>query len=144
MRIERRGSRKPRPPLSRTTIRSALSTIPRQACCEMGRDCLTPCLLPDWPDVSGPRAKIDEELAELDAESDADRQSEELGDLLFAVANLARHLKIDPEEALREANRKFERRFRAIEKEVGFDSLTLDEKEALWVRAKADQADSSA
>ena len=98
----------------------------------------------DWPDVSGPRAKIDEELAELDAESDADRQSEELGDLLFAVANLARYLKIDPEEALRNANRKFERRFRAIEREAGFDGLTLDEKEALWVRAKADQADSSA
>jgi ATP diphosphatase len=98
----------------------------------------------DWPDVSGPRAKIDEELAELDAESDADRQSEELGDMLFAVTNLARHLKIDPEEALRKANRKFERRFRAIESEPGFGNLTLDEKEALWIRAKADQADSSA
>jgi len=98
----------------------------------------------DWPDVSGPRAKIDEELAELDAESDADRQSEELGDLLFAVANLARHLKIDPEDSLRKANRKFERRFRAIESEPGFGNLTLDEKEALWIRAKADQADSSA
>src|SRR3954447_18662591 len=46
----------------------------------------------DWPDVSGPRAKIDEELAELDAESDHDRQLDELGDLLFAVVNLARHL----------------------------------------------------
>lgn len=98
----------------------------------------------DWPDVRGPRAKIDEELAELDAEYHADRQAEELGDLLFAVVNLARHLKIDPEESLRKANRKFERRFRAIEKKAGFAGLSLEEKEALWLSAKADQADSSA
>src|SRR5690242_13195082 len=52
----------------------------------------------DWPDRSGPRAKIDEELAELDAESDHGRMLEELGDLLFAVVNLARHLNIEPEE----------------------------------------------
>ena len=98
----------------------------------------------DWPDVSGPRAKISEELAELDAESDRERQEEELGDLLFAVVNLARHLKIDAEEALRKANRKFENRFRAIEAEPGFASLSLEEKEERWARAKADQADSSA
>ena len=98
----------------------------------------------DWPDVSGPRAKIDEELAELDAETDHDRKLEELGDLLFAVVNLARHLNIEPEAALREANRKFEQRFRAIEQEPGFADLPLDEKEALWVRAKKAQADSSA
>ena len=98
----------------------------------------------DWPDASGARAKIDEELAELDAEQDHKAQAEELGDLLFAVVNLARHLNIDPEEALRQANRKFERRFRAIEREPGFDVLTLDQKEALWVRAKQAQADSNA
>jgi len=98
----------------------------------------------DWPDQSGPRAKIDEELAELDAESDHQRMLEELGDLLFAVANLARHLNIEPEAALREANRKFEQRFRAIENEPGFSGLSLDEKEALWVAAKAGQADSNA
>jgi nucleoside triphosphate diphosphatase len=98
----------------------------------------------DWPDVEGPRAKISEELAELDAETDRDAQQEELGDLLFAVVNLARHLKIDPEEALRKANLKFERRFRAIEQQPGFANLSLDEKEALWARAKLDQADSSA
>ena len=69
---------------------------------------------------------------------------EELGDLLFAVVNLARHLNIEPEEALRKANRKFEARFRAIEQAPGFSDLTLDEKEALWVAAKAAQADSSA
>jgi ATP diphosphatase len=98
----------------------------------------------DWPDVDGPRAKISEELAELDAETDRDAQEEELGDLLFAVVNLARHLKIDPEESLRKANLKFERRFRAIEQQPGFADLSLDEKEALWARAKLDQADSSA
>lgn len=98
----------------------------------------------DWPDASGPRVKIDEELAELDAETDHDRKLEELGDLLFAVVNLARHLNIEPEAALREANRKFEQRFRAIEQEPGFADLSLDEKEALWVRAKKAQADSSA
>jgi ATP diphosphatase len=98
----------------------------------------------DWPDVSGPRAKIDEELAELDAETDHDRKLDELGDLLFAVVNLARHLNVEPEAALCEANRKFERRFRAIEQEPGFAEMPLDEKEALWVRAKEAQADSIA
>jgi ATP diphosphatase len=98
----------------------------------------------DWPDKSGPRAKIDEELAELDAETDHHRMLDELGDLLFAVVNLARHLNIEPEAALREANYKFEKRFRAIEKTPGFAELSLDEKEALWVAAKATQADSSA
>lgn len=98
----------------------------------------------DWPDVSGPRAKIDEELVELDAETDHHRKLDELGDLLFAVVNLARHLNIEPEAALREANRKFEQRFRAIEQEPGFSDLALDEMEALWVKAKKAQADSSA
>jgi ATP diphosphatase len=98
----------------------------------------------DWPDVSGPRAKIDEELAELESETDHQRMLEEMGDLLFAVVNLSRHLNIEPEAALREANRKFEKRFRAIEKAPGFADMTLDEKEALWAAAKRDQADSSA
>src|ERR1044072_4272509 len=69
----------------------------------------------DWPDVSGPRAKIDEELAELEAETDHDRKLDELGDLLFAVVNLARHLNIEPEAALRQATAKFEHRFRTME-----------------------------
>jgi ATP diphosphatase len=98
----------------------------------------------DWPDRSGPRAKIDEELAELDAETDHHRMLDELGDLLFAVVNLARYLNIEPETALREANRKFERRFRAIEKTPGFADMSLEEKEELWVAAKKAQADSSA
>jgi ATP diphosphatase len=98
----------------------------------------------DWPDTTGPRAKIDEELAELDAETEHQRMLEELGDLLFAVVNLARHLNIEPEAALREANRKFEQRFREMEKTPGFAELPLDEKEELWVAAKKVQADSSA
>ena len=89
---------------------------------------------------SGPRAKIDEELAELDAEAEHDRRLEELGDLLFAVVNLARYLNVEAEAALREANRKFERRFRAIEKTPGFTDMSLDEMEALWVEAKEAQA----
>ena len=98
----------------------------------------------DWPDASGPRAKIDEELAELEQESDHQRMLEEMGDLLFAVVNFSRHLNIEPEAALHEANRKFEKRFRAIEQEPGFSDLTLDEKEELWRQAKLAQADSIA
>ena len=98
----------------------------------------------DWPDRAGPRAKIDEELAELDAETDHHRMLDEMGDLLFAVVNLARHLNIEPEAALREANRKFEQRFRMIEKSPGFTDLSLDEKESLWIAAKKAQADSNA
>lgn len=92
----------------------------------------------DWPDARGARAKVGEELAELDAETDQQRRTEELGDLLFAVVNLARKLGISPEAALKAANSKFERRFRAIEQAPGFPELSLDEKEALWVRAKAE------
>lgn len=98
----------------------------------------------DWPDKLGPRAKINEELAELDAETDHRRMLEELGDLLFAVVNLARHLNIEPEAALREGNAKFEQRFRAIEKTPGFSDMSLDEKEELWIAAKAAQTGSIA
>ncbi len=90
----------------------------------------------DWPDAQGPLAKIHEELAEVaQAATDAERR-EEVGDLLFAVANYARKLGVDPEDALRGANRKFEHRFRKIEKEPGFKQLSLDEQEALWQAAK--------
>ena len=98
----------------------------------------------DWPDASGPRAKIDEELEELERETEHQPMFEEMGDLLFAVVNLARKLNIEPEAALREANRKFERRFRAIEQAPGFQALSLEQKEELWQRAKADQAESVA
>jgi ATP diphosphatase len=93
----------------------------------------------DWPDASGPRAKIDEELAELEAETEHQPMFEEMGDLLFAVVNLARKLNIEPEAALREANRKFERRFRAIEQAPGFSDMSLDEMEELWTEAKKGQ-----
>ncbi|MEO7603055.1 MAG: nucleoside triphosphate pyrophosphohydrolase [Sphingomicrobium sp.] len=93
----------------------------------------------DWPDAAGPRAKIDEELGELDRETEKKARTEELGDLLFAVVNLARHLNVDAEDALRRANRKFEARFRQIETAPGFADLSLDDKEALWVAAKAAQ-----
>src|SRR6478672_9180258 len=98
----------------------------------------------DWPDPSEARAKIDEELAELDHETEHARQLDELGDLLFAVVNFARHLNIEPEAALREANAKFEKRFRAIETAPRFVEMSLSEKEALWTAAKTAQADSSA
>ena len=93
----------------------------------------------DWPDASGARAKIDEEIAEVEAaESDADR-AEEIGDLLFAVVNWSRKQGVDPEAALRAANAKFERRFRTMEVTAGdaFAGLGLEAKEALWVAAKA-------
>ena len=89
----------------------------------------------DWPDIEGPKAKIREELDEIAAAPPAEL-AEEVGDLLFAVVNFARHLKIDPEEALRKANRKFEGRFRAIEAAPGFADMDLDQMEALWQEAK--------
>lgn len=91
----------------------------------------------DWPDASGPRAKIDEELAEVEtATSDAERE-EEVGDLLFAVVNWARKLGVDPEAALRTANTKFERRFKVMEAaDEKFSERSLDEQEALWQHAK--------
>lgn len=93
----------------------------------------------DWPDADGPRAKIVEELDEIADAKTADAREDEVGDLLFATVNLARHLKVDPEVALRRANTKFERRFRAIETTTGFAALSLDEKEALWTAVKEAQ-----
>jgi len=85
----------------------------------------------DWPDAQGVRSKMDEELREIDevagdaSEALAARRAEELGDLLFAAANWARHLSVDPEEALRLANAKFERRFRAMERLAAGRQLVL-------------------
>jgi uncharacterized protein YabN with tetrapyrrole methylase and pyrophosphatase domain len=78
---------------------------------------------------------------ELDAGASPDRLEDELGDVLFTIANLARHLKIDPEEALRRTNRKFERRFRAVEQAVARDGKAMIETplgqlETLWQAAK--------
>jgi ATP diphosphatase len=93
----------------------------------------------DWPDTDGPRAKIVEELAEVDGARTAAERLDEIGDLLFAVVNLARHLGIDPEAALRAGNAKFERRFRAMETIAAddFAGLTLADKERLWELAKS-------
>lgn len=98
----------------------------------------------DWPDASGPLAKIEEELDELKVElakGDQTRIGEELGDLLFSVVNLARHLDVEAEHVLREAGARFEDRFRRVETRGGdLKALSLDELEALWQEAKAQQA----
>ncbi len=98
----------------------------------------------DWPDTSGVRDKIEEEFRELDEacqQEQADAIREEFGDLLFAVVNLARHLKVDPEQALNNANRKFEARFRGIEtaanmQQTPLETLDLEAMEALWQTQK--------
>jgi ATP diphosphatase len=100
----------------------------------------------DWPDASGVRAKIDEELREFDEipPADRERRAEELGDLLFATANWARHQGLDPEEALRLANAKFERRFRAMEtlartRGLELKSLGAEAWDDLWNEAKSQE-----
>jgi len=92
----------------------------------------------DWPDARGPRAKIDEELAEIDAAATDAERAAELGDLLFSVVNYARHLGVDPETALREANQRFEKRFRKVEEiaDKPLKNMDIDGLEALWQRAK--------
>jgi nucleoside triphosphate diphosphatase len=105
----------------------------------------------DWPDAAAVREKVSEELAELDAEiaggqASANMRSnarieEELGDLLFAIANWSRHLRVDPEGALRAASAKFERRFRKVEELAGARGLALSSLSArqwddLWREAK--------
>lgn len=91
----------------------------------------------DWPDASGPLAKIAEELDEIAGAAPGEIEGE-VGDLLFAVVNYARHLGVDPEAALRAGNAKFEGRFRAMEAAAGpgFAALDLAAKDALWDRAK--------
>jgi ATP diphosphatase len=102
----------------------------------------------DWPSVSPVFDKIAEEIGELRTEIDnggePTRVADELGDLVFAVVNLARWLAVDPEQALRRANRKFERRFRRIEERLAshgkpLADATLEEMEAEWQRAKAEE-----
>ena len=95
----------------------------------------------DWPDAQGVRAKIEEELRETEEVTDTARRAEELGDLLFATANWARHLDVDPEEALRLANAKFERRFRAMEhlakgRGLALKSLAPAAWDELWNEVK--------
>ena len=110
----------------------------------------------DWPDHVPVIAKLQEELAEVRAEFDAraaapgdaaaqDRLEEELGDLLFVAANLARHARVDPGAALRRANHKFERRFRAMEALAAADGvrladLSLEAQDGYWERAKQQES----
>ncbi len=93
----------------------------------------------DWPDIDGAKAKIFEEIEEVEAATSANEQTEEMGDLLFAVVNMCRFLDVDAEVALKLATTKFERRFRSMEEVAGdeFAALSLDEKETLWQQAKA-------
>ena len=99
----------------------------------------------DWPDASGAKAKIIEELDEAEAATSAADVEDEVGDLLFAVVNYARHRGVDPETALRGATAKFERRFRHMEKhsDQPLGSLTLESLEELWATAKRAQASSA-
>lgn len=101
----------------------------------------------DWPDAGHVLDKIAEETAELKEATDTldqDKVEEEFGDLLFVMANLARHMKVDPEAALRRANAKFTRRFERIEALLAEEGRspegsTLEEMDALWDRAKAEE-----
>jgi XTP/dITP diphosphohydrolase/ATP diphosphatase len=102
----------------------------------------------DWPDAKGLFDKLQEEIAELRAElpespDSASRIEEELGDVLFTAVNLARHLKVDPESALRAANAKFRKRFTAMEFAAGgregLEARSAAELEELWSNAKRDE-----
>ena len=101
----------------------------------------------DWPDARGVQDKVAEEMLELEQARDAQDQAamaEELGDLLFSVAQLARHYEVDPEEALRSANLKFVRRFEQLEAGLAADGArwedeSLDDLEARWQDVKRRQ-----
>ena len=94
----------------------------------------------DWDNLEDVRAKLLEELEEVERAQGPDELEDEIGDLLFAAVNLSRHHRIEPESALRRAIAKFEQRFRAMEAIAGatFAALSLDEKEALWQQVKRD------
>ena len=102
----------------------------------------------DWPDAAAVLEKLDEEVAELRAEldqADPARLTDEVGDLLFVLANLARKLKLDPEACLRHANRKFVHRFQAMERQAESEGstlsdLSLEEMEAIWQLVKQNQS----
>ena len=106
----------------------------------------------DWPDVNPVFDKLHEEIDEVRAEfangSDAARLTDEIGDVLFVCVNLARHAKVDFSQALRHANAKFERRFRRMEAIAAaagetLDGKSLDEQDALWDAAKAEERSAS-
>ena len=101
----------------------------------------------DWPDAEAVLDKLDEEVLELRAElpaADPARMADEVGDMLFVVANLARKLGLDPEQCLRDSNRKFTRRFEAVEQRLASAGstpadATLAEMEAAWIAVKRDE-----
>lgn len=102
----------------------------------------------DWPSIEGVYEKLQEEVLELREAKTAVHQAEELGDLLFVAVNLAKWLNIDAESALREANLKFSRRFRALEKvaaarQLNLSSMDLEELEQLWQEVKVQLTESS-
>ncbi len=95
----------------------------------------------DWPDVSGIMDKLAEEVSELDKAASREEKAREYGDVLFTLVNIARRQDIDPEAALREANKRFAARFRCMEelcrkRRLRLEKLTLDEQNALWEEAK--------
>ncbi len=101
----------------------------------------------DWKEPESVLKKVREELDEFLAETDGKRREEEFGDLLFSLVNFSRHIKIEPETALRNATTKFERRFRQVEKSVEADKkdwqkYTLEELDAIWNEVKRKEADS--
>ncbi|MBY6189746.1 nucleoside triphosphate pyrophosphohydrolase [Microbulbifer agarilyticus] len=103
----------------------------------------------DWPEIDGVLGKVEEELRELReaiASGDREHTSEELGDLLFSCVNVARHLRQDPESALRKSNRKFEQRFGAVEaalraRDLQPTDVSLEELDRLWDAAKSAGSD---
>ena len=98
----------------------------------------------DWPDVAPVRAKVAEEMAEFEEAQSEAEQMAEFGDLIFALVNLGRWHKIDPESAVREAIDRFERRFEAIERHAAehdtvLEAMTLEQMDAIWEQAKAQE-----
>jgi ATP diphosphatase len=135
------ASRGPLPPGVLADVPVGLPALSRAA--KLGKRAATVGF--DWPDFTGVRAKVAEELAELDAAlaaTDRAAVAAELGDLLFTVANLCRHLDLDPEACVRGANARFEKRFAHVERRVqaeggdwsAHDALDL---ESFWREAKA-------
>ena len=99
----------------------------------------------DWTDLDGPMDKLREEMDELAAAETEQDRIEEAGDLLFAAVNVARAYGVAPEDALRAANSKFERRYRGMEelaqqRGLDFATLTIDQQEAMWRDVKASEA----
>jgi ATP diphosphatase len=102
----------------------------------------------DWPDIAGVRAKVTEEIGELDAAVAGGSEAEvvaEMGDLLFTIANWCRHLNLDPDTCVRGANARFARRFGAVEDAVaasgrGWDAHDAAALDAFWREAKAPEA----